>query len=86
MPDVEDIWPSIDAYALARRCPRCGAEPGEPCTYRGSTSTVYTHAPRIDGGIRQYTRDVGRAPWPEERERGRRYDSLGDRWSPERPA
>lgn len=34
------------------------------------------HAQRIDAGIRHYYRDLGRAPWPEEREPGKRYDTL----------
>jgi hypothetical protein len=40
------------------------------------------HAPRHDAGRRHYSRDVGRAPWAEDREPGRRYDSLGDAWTP----
>ncbi len=40
------------------------------------------HAPRVDAGNRHYRRDVARAPWEEEREPGRRYDSLGDAWTP----
>ncbi|WP_330342597.1 zinc finger domain-containing protein [Streptomyces sp. NBC_00557] len=35
------------------------------------------HAARIDAGSRHYDRDVQRAPWPEDREPGRRYDTLG---------
>lgn len=85
MPGAQDLWPPpMEAYTLARRCPRCHADPGEPCNYRGSRSTMYSHAPRITAGIRHYNRDVGRAPWPEDRESGRRYDSLGDRWTPPR--
>lgn len=41
------------------------------------------HARRYDAGRRHYIRDVGRAPWAEDREPGRRYDSLGDAWTPE---
>jgi hypothetical protein len=34
------------------------------------------HATRVDAGSRHYDRDVGAAPWPEDREPGRRYDTL----------
>jgi hypothetical protein len=36
------------------------------------------HATRQEVGRRHYLRDVERAPWPEEQQAGRRYDSLGD--------
>lgn len=36
------------------------------------------HAQRFDAGSRHYDRDVQKAPWPEDREPGRRYDTLGD--------
>jgi hypothetical protein len=34
------------------------------------------HAVRVDAGNRHRTRDIGAAPWPEDREPGRRYDTL----------
>jgi hypothetical protein len=40
------------------------------------------HGPRQDAGRRHYRRDVGAAPWWEDREPGRRYDTLGDAWTP----
>jgi hypothetical protein len=40
------------------------------------------HAARQDAGMRHYRRDVGNAPWPEEREPGGRYDSL-PQWHPD---
>ena len=40
------------------------------------------HAPRYDAGRRHYHRDVVAAPWAEDREPDRRYDSLGDAWTP----
>ncbi len=40
------------------------------------------HAARTDAGRRHYRRDVGNAPWSEDREPGRRYDTLGDAWMP----
>jgi hypothetical protein len=35
------------------------------------------HAARVDAGRRHQDRDVVAAPWPEDREAGRRYDTLG---------
>ena len=43
------------------------------------------HAARQDAGARHYWRDVGNAPWPEDREPGRRYDTLGPAWQPTAP-
>lgn len=40
------------------------------------------HATRVSAGSRHYDRDVGAAPWPEDREPGRRYDTLGEHWRP----
>lgn len=34
------------------------------------------HKARQQAGARHYRRDVGNAPWPEDREPGRRYDTL----------
>lgn len=34
------------------------------------------HSQRIDAGNRHYERDLAAAPWPEDREPGRRYDTL----------
>lgn len=45
--------------------------------------TALMHATRQDAGLRHYRRDIGRAPWAEDRDPGRRYDSLGDAWTPE---
>jgi len=41
------------------------------------------HATRQQAGLRHKRRDAVRAPWPEDREPGHRYDSLGDAWTPE---
>lgn len=49
----------------------------------GDRQTESMHITRVDVGIRHYYRDVGNAPWSEDREPGRRYDSLGDDWSPQ---
>jgi len=67
-------WPSIEQYALAHRCPRCKANPGEPCIIRPGRGTI--HQPRQDAGIRHYDRDVVRAPEQEDRVPGQRYDTL----------
>lgn len=45
--------------------------------------TERMHAARYDAGNRHRHRDIARAPWAEDREPGRRYDSLGDAWTPE---
>jgi hypothetical protein len=49
---------------------------GQPPLERPPTDAM--HATRQDAGIRHYQRDVGNAPWSEDREPGRRYDTLGD--------
>ncbi|QLJ06820.1 hypothetical protein HZZ00_37975 (plasmid) [Streptomyces sp. NEAU-sy36] len=38
------------------------------------------HAARQDAGRRHRDRDEMKAPWPEDREPGRRYDTLGPAW------
>lgn len=35
------------------------------------------HVARVDAGSRHQDRDIAAAPWPEDREPGRRYDTLG---------
>lgn len=60
-----------------RALARLGRPPAEP------DAVELMHARRQDAGQRHYRRDVGRAPWAEDREPGRRYDSLGDAWTPE---
>ena len=75
MPNVTP-WPSTEEYSLAHRCPRCRAEPGEPCDAPNKPAYPW-HVARVDAGIRHYYRDVARAPWSEDRIPGVRYDSLG---------
>lgn len=41
------------------------------------TRSEEIHAARHDVGRRHYRRDVGNAPWADEREPGQRYDTLG---------
>jgi hypothetical protein len=36
------------------------------------------HKTRQQAGARHYRRDIGNAPWADEREAGKRYDTLGD--------
>lgn len=67
-------WPTSHEYALARECPQCHAPDGEECKGRKRG----THLKRQDAGMRHRTRDVGRAPWPECRQPGKRYDTLQD--------
>lgn len=77
-PDPQTPWPSIEEYALAHRCPVCLVAPGEPCN--APRKRGRSHLPRLDEGARHRTRDIGRAPWPEDRVVGQRYDSLGNRY------
>lgn len=62
---------TMDEYTAAQKCPQCGASPGQPCDGRKRF-----HAKRQDAGNRHYQRDVGNAPWPEDREPGRSYSTL----------
>lgn len=93
----DPAFPSLYEYALARRCTRCGAEPGLPCNAPRKHGEIAArnriralvgqppmelnplellHVTRIDAGSRHQDRDIGAAPWPEDREPGRRYDTL----------
>jgi hypothetical protein len=96
MPE-ETAFPPLYEYALARRCTRCGAEPGLPCNAPRKHDDIAArnqiraqvgqppaelnllellHSVRIDAGSRHKDRDIAAAPWPEDREPGRRYDTL----------
>lgn len=70
---MRDPLPHVDEYVLAARCPTCRAPSGQPCNAprRGGF-----HAARQDKGAAHKRRDVGNAPWPEERVPGVRYDTL----------
>jgi hypothetical protein len=78
-------WPVIWEYAIRYRCPRCKAEPMQPCNAprcnltadrlgRKRESTARLHVPRIDQGYSRLHRDRGKAPLT--RIPGVRYDSL----------
>ena len=71
--DPRTPWPSIEEYALAHRCPTCRAPIGVECN---APRKLGSHASRQNKGIHHYGRDVRRAPWPEYRVPGQRYDSL----------
>ncbi|WP_327266567.1 hypothetical protein OG444_38750 [Streptomyces sp. NBC_01232] len=88
-------FPPLSEYAFARGCPRCGAGPGEPCIAPRKNARLARadhagvddearrmHAPRLDAAIRHYHRDVGKAPLPDARVPGRRYDSLNPASAP----
>jgi hypothetical protein len=69
-------WPTIEAYGLAHRCPTCQAAPGADCVMKRPKHGARMHTTREDRGAAHYYRDIGRAPWPEDRMPGRRYDTL----------
>jgi hypothetical protein len=69
-------WPTAYEYTMAQTCPRCGASPGEVCVSPTPAKALHGHTVRQDAGARHYRRDVGKAPWPEDRVVGKRYDSL----------
>jgi hypothetical protein len=75
-----DSWPSHELYTLANRCPTCKAAPGVDCNApnraRRQTRLLRQHLTRQDAGARHHSRDVGAAPWPEDREPGRCYCTL----------
>lgn len=66
--------PHWDDYTLAHRCPRCGAAPWTECTVKAGTRRF--HVRREDVGNAHRNRDIGRAPWREDREPGQRYDTI----------
>jgi len=69
-------WPTPDEYTLAHRCARCGAEPGVRCVSQNARTVEFGHARRQDAGIRHHRRDVGNAPWIEDRVPGVSYDTI----------
>lgn len=71
----EPAWPTTDQYALARRCPRCHTAAGQECTWKQPRGRRF-HLARVDAGVRHYRRDVGAAPWREDREPGRCYCTI----------
>ncbi|WP_031227356.1 hypothetical protein [Streptomyces roseochromogenus] len=98
MTEDTTAFPPLHEYALAHRCPTCGAEPGAHCEAPRKQAGIESrnrirerigqppvqanplhlmHVTRGDAGNRHYGRDLAAAPWPEDREPGRRYDTLG---------
>lgn len=81
-------WPPFEVYVMAQKCPTCKAAPGDSCHASAKSRTVSKdpwstqHAARQDKGMRHESRDVGSAPWPEDRVTGTRYDTLGEFWTP----
>ncbi|MFD3698505.1 hypothetical protein ACFWUZ_20540 [Streptomyces sp. NPDC058646] len=76
-------FPSLYEYALAQGCATCKAKPGILCVApRKAAAAVPTdpitrlHSARQKAGMRHKELDVGRAPWPDQRQPGRRYDTL----------
>ena len=66
-------FPSHDEYVLDRKCSVCKAGPGVECTIgRGKR----WHVQRSDAARRHASRDLGKAPWPEEMELGKCYGTL----------
>ena len=60
---IHTHWPPIDDYIAAHPCPNCKAAAYVPCTISRGTQ----HSTRQDRGIRHYSKDVGNAPWGEDR-------------------
>lgn len=81
----------FDDYVLSHPCRTCGAQPWADCTAprktrqtrRRATSPAtparrsdFQHAARQDAGSAHYSRDVGRAPWLEDRVSGTCYSTI----------
>lgn len=98
MPEEPGAFPPLHEYAMAHRCPTCGAQPNIPCEAPRKQSSIdarhairgqvgqppmetdplhLMHVRRVDAGSRHMDKDIAAAPWPEDREPGRRYDTLG---------
>lgn len=87
---LEAFSPLI-TYVLAHRCPTCKAKPWNECNaprkiakanrYPPGSIKPYNrqHITRIKLGNAHYLRDVGNAPWPEERRPGKCYSTIPTR-------
>lgn len=79
--DPDDTWfaPLID-YVLSKPCPRCKAPAWQDCdapAKRANTDPMHRqHVRRYDRGAAHYYRDVGNAPWSDERTPGTKYHSI----------
>lgn len=69
------FFPSTDEYTIAQSCPTCHVQPFEPCNVKRPRNRRF-HFARVDRGIWHYWKDVGEAPWRDERELGKQYGSL----------
>ena len=65
--------PDFEDYVMARRCGKCGAEPGVNCTI---SQNKRWHAQRIDKAIRHRAHDQEHAPLPEQMLLGVTYGTL----------
>lgn len=63
---------SIEDYVLSHNCPHCGAAAWTACTW----DIDGFHLARVDLGIAHRRKDIGSAPWPEDRVPGERYSSI----------
>lgn len=76
-----DEWfaPLID-YVLCKPCPTCKARAWHDCDApmkRSKANPVHRqHVRRQDRGAAHYYRDVGKAPWMDERTPGTKYHSI----------
>jgi hypothetical protein len=69
---------SFEEYTMYEKCPQCKAQPGYPCVRR-DTKDAFFHVSRGDKGNRHYNKDVGNAPWREDRIDGMCYSTLPHR-------
>lgn len=69
--------PSLRDFYLSVACPRCKAEPYEPCTVKSPKGREF-HLPRQDKGIRKHQKATTYV-FPEDRVNGQRYDDLDPR-------
>lgn len=81
----EPLW----RYVLSERCPTCKAPPWTSCRRPpgppGHEVTHAQHRRRQTAGSRHRWRDVGRAPWREDRLPGLSYSTVDFTGAPEGP-
>ena len=69
------LLPPLAQYVMGQICPVCGASPGQPCEMKRNKHR-FCHHGRFDLGLRHRQRDIGKAPWPEERDPEVDYSTL----------